>query len=381
MLFTLETMNAKHGDALILHYGAADAPRTIVIDGGPAGVYNATLAPRLEELKASRAGDEDPLEIDILMVSHIDDDHVNGVIELMNDLADKVENEQPVPYEITTLWHNSFDDIVDSEAGDELKSLPAKVERSGAAAGPASVAVAASVDQGRTLRRLASKLSVKLNSPFTGLVSAADGPGPTVEFKGGLKFTIIAPSEGRLKRLNKEWDRVLRKRAAKDAEKAAKDAAYLDRSVFNLSSIVVIAEAGGKSILLTGDARGDDILKGLEAEGVLKKGGTVHFDVLKLPHHGSEHNVKTEFFGQVTADHYVISADGRDGNPEVATLQMISDARNDSDDFTVHLTNSEPRLVEFFKAEKGKGRKYRSAFRDPQALSMRIDLGSEPLAD
>jgi hypothetical protein len=151
--------------------------------------------------------------------------------------------------------------------------------------------------------------------------------------------------------------------------------------VFNLSSIVVVAEAGGKSILLTGDARGDDILDGLEAEGLLKKGGTVHFDVLKLPHHGSERNVETDFFRQVTADHYVISADGRDGNPEVATLQMISDARKDSDDFTVHLTNSERRLVKFFEAEKGRGRKYRSAFRDRQGLSMRIDLGSEPLAD
>lgn len=381
MLFTLEALNAKHGDALILHYGEVDRPRTIVIDGGPSGVYKATLAPRLEQLRASRAGEEEPLEIDMLMVSHIDDDHVNGVIDLMEDLSEKVEDEQPVPYRIATLWHNSFDDIVDPQAAEELKKLPGRVPAGATpegGAGPASVAVAASVDQGRVLRRLAARLTVRLNSPFDGLVSSADGPGPTVSLKEGLKFTIVGPSAGRLNKLNEEWDEILRKRAAK-AKLGAEDAAYLDQSAFNLASIVVIAEAGGKTMLLTGDARGDDILEGLKAEGLLKR-GKAHFDFLKLPHHGSERNVETDFFRRVTADHYLISADGRHGNPEVATLEMISEAR-DTDDFTVHLTNSEPRLVEFFEAEKGRGRTYRTVFREPQSPSMLIELGSESLAD
>lgn len=381
MLFTLEALNAKHGDALILHYGAVESPRTLVIDGGPSGVYKATLAPRLEELRTSRAGEEEPLEIDLLMVSHIDDDHVNGVIDLMEDLSEKIEDEQPVPYRIATLWHNSFDDIVDPQGADELKQLPARVPPAAlfdGGAEPASVAVAASVDQGRVLRQLAAKLTVGLNAPFEGLVSSADGPGPSVTLKDGLKITVIAPSDGRLKKLNEKWDEILRKRAAQE-ELGAKDAAYLDQSVFNLSSIVVVAEADGRTMLLTGDARGDDILEGLEAEGLLKS-GTAHFDFLKLPHHGSERNVETDFFRKVTTDHYLISADGKHGNPEVATLKMISDAR-DSDDFTIHLTNSEPRLVDFFEAEKSRGRTYRTVFRDPRSTSMLIELGSESLAD
>ena len=55
MLFTLEALQAKHGDSLILHYGKPKSPKMIVIDGGPAGVYKESLRPRLEELKTSRS--------------------------------------------------------------------------------------------------------------------------------------------------------------------------------------------------------------------------------------------------------------------------------------------------------------------------------------
>jgi hypothetical protein len=378
MLFTLEALNARHGDSLILHFGDAGAPRTILIDGGPATVYNQTLRKRLGELRASRAGDGEPLEIEILMVSHIDDDHVNGVIALMEDLADKVEDNSPLPYRIGTLWHNSFDDIVGPARSASFREVTEVVNRRPAAAGPESGAVAASIDQGRVLRQLAKKLSVPLNERFDKLVCSADGPGPVVDL-GGVKLTILAPSTGRLQDLEKKWDEFVKARAAKEAEKAAEAAAYLDRSVFNLSSIVAVAEAGGRTILLTGDARGDDILKGLKAEGLLKR-NKVHFDVLKLPHHGSIRNVEADFFERVTADHYVVSADGRHGNPEVKTLQLISDARG-TDDFTIHLTNRESRLVKFFKDEKAKGKKYGVEFRKPSALSMKLDLGTDPLSD
>ena len=101
---------------------------------------------------------------------------------------------------------------------------------------------------------------------------------------------------------------------------------------------------------------------------------------MKLPHHGSDRNVATEFFRSITADHYVVSADGRFGNPEISTLQMISDARG-NDKFTIHLTNQEKRLDKFFASEKSKGKKYDVVFRDPKELSLWVDLGDESLED
>jgi hypothetical protein len=117
-------------------------------------------------------------------------------------------------------------------------------------------------------------------------------------------------------------------------------AAFTDSSVANLSSVVVLAEVGKKRMLLTGDARGDKILQGLELVGLLKNDGksTMHVDVFKGPHHGSDRNAEPILFRRVTADHYVFSGNGEHGNPERETLKMLFDERGDEDDFTIHLT-------------------------------------------
>lgn len=387
MLFTLEALQAKHGDSLILHYGKAKSPKMVVIDGGPAGVYKASLRPRLEALKASRSPNA-ALSIRMLMVSHLDDDHINGVLAFLNELAGKQGREE-LAYDIVTLWHNSFDDIIGSENdADELvaslkNAKPVATGGALAAGLPVSLsgsAIAASVPQGRDVRNNATTLGLSVNAPFEKLVSAPVKGKKTVTIGDGLKFTVIGPLQERVEELQIEWNAVIKEKGlAKNEKGRSLAAAFLDESVFNLSSICVLAEAGGKKMLLTGDARGDHILIGLTGAGLLKK-GTIHVDLLKLPHHGSDRNVETDFFRQITADHYVISADGRHGNPEVSTLQMISEARG-KDKFTVHLTNSEPRLTKFFASEKKKGKKYDVVFRDKKELSLWVDLGDDALAD
>lgn len=387
MLFTLEALHAKHGDSLLLHYGKPKSPKLIVIDGGPAGVYKETLSKRLNEIKDSRSPDA-ALSIRMLMVSHLDDDHVNGVLAFLNALVKNQEDGEELPFDIATLWHNSFDDILGNESEEMVKALSAvakTVSTGGAisASVPLSqpgAAIIASVTQGRDVRNNAKVLALSLNDPFGGLVAAPAKGKKTVTIGDGLKFTVLGPVSNRVEELQIEWDAVLKKKGLatdKDGESIA--AAYLDKSVYNLSSIVVMAEAGKKKMLLTGDARGDDVLKGLQSSGLLKS-GTIHVDLLKLPHHGSDRNVETEFFRSITADHYVISADGRHGNPEVSTLQMISEARG-KDKFTIYLTNREKRLDTFFASEKKKGKKYDVVYRDPKELSLWVDLGDDELAD
>ncbi len=88
MLFSLEVMQAKKGDCLILHYGDK-TPRFILVDGGPAGVYAQSLRPRLDELRAGPCNNGTVL-LDLLIVTHIDDDHIRGVLDLMDRLRDGV---------------------------------------------------------------------------------------------------------------------------------------------------------------------------------------------------------------------------------------------------------------------------------------------------
>lgn len=75
------------------------------------------------------------------------------------------------------------------------------------------------------------------------------------------------------------------------------------------------------------------------------------------------------------ARHYVISGNGRHGNPEIATLQMILEARGRSR-YTIHLTNRETRLERFFAADRTRGRRYAVVYRDARAHSVRVDVGS-----
>jgi beta-lactamase superfamily II metal-dependent hydrolase len=97
-------------------------------------------------------------------------------------------------------------------------------------------------------------------------------------------------------------------------------------------------------------------------------------DLLKVPHHGSDRNVTEGFFRQVTADHYVISADGRHDNPDPKMLAMLTNARGAAE-YTIHLTNRVPAAEAFFTEDQPKGRTYTVERRKDDALSVSVSLG------
>jgi hypothetical protein len=349
----LEILRAEHGDCLLLHHDGM----LVLIDGGPTGVYDAALKPRLEQLMAERG---EPLPLRMIMVSHIDDDHIVGLADMFAE-ADERESEHRGPrrWRASELWFNAFGALTGAGAGGAgaggaaqgaaLNALAA------AAPGSESVAIGVGVKNGNALLRDATALGIDLNtSAGGGLVEAAEAGATVVDIAPGLSFTVLAPVAKRLASLKKAWEKWEREHPTADAETAAN----LDRSVFNLSSIVVLADAGGKTLLLTGDARSDDVLDGLERAGLQAKGGPpLEVDVLKLPHHGSVRNVSDEFFARVRARHYVASGNGRDNNPDDAALGLLCDSRlGDAEPWTLWLTyggapgDGKPGLHERLKA-------------------------------
>ena len=380
MIFTLEALPASQGDCLLLHYGPESSPLVAVVDGGPSGVFKRALRPRLDALRESRA-DGGTLQLQLVAVSHIDDDHIHGVLDLVREVAREHEEGRDPSFEILALWHNSFEDVVGGDGPAAIptavSTLAAKPRVAAAALSAPARLVAASIAQGRSLRDAANALDLEVNRPFDGPVTSPE----TVDWGDGLELVVVGPDRERLEDLHESWERDVAGRSAPESTVAA----YLDRSVYNLSSIVFLARAKRKRMLLTGDARGDDILDGLRAAGLLRR-PPLHVDVLKLPHHGSDRNVETDFFRKIVADHYVVSADGTDDNPEMATLQMISDSRDD-DDFVVHLTYRDgnnrlgARLEQFRAKERRSGRRYELRFPEgAQNPSLKIDLLS-PLRD
>ena len=379
-VFTLEALQAAHGDSLILHYGPVAKPRFIVIDGGPKGLFKLSLGPRLKAIQIARGGGV--LEIRMLMVSHIDDDHITGVLDLTRMLRELNDSGTQLPYDILTLWHNSFDDI----AGKISASVGAQLFASAKPRTPEGAAIVASVAQGRQLRLDADALGLNMNTGFDDMLLFKK-TSPSLNIGSDLKFTVLGPRQAELDALNKKWDKEVQALLAKKKKKKGQGggselapadlqalaAEFVDNSIHNLSSVVVLAEFDGKRMLLTGDARGDFILESLREANLLKN-GKISIDVFKVPHHGSVRNAAAELFETIVADHYVFSADGRDGNPDPPTFDLIFKARPKGK-YHLWLTNDVAPAVKRIKAKKPAGVTLHIRKKtDPSVL---IELGSK----
>lgn len=360
---TLEFLNAAHGDAILLHWG--DPPRLALIDGGPSGSFGLSLGPRLSEIRAERARSlADPLVIDLVCATHIDDDHIAGIVELLRDLRRKERDHLPPPYRVDRLWHNSFEDLISltSSAASATKIAAELLEMA-----PEDAVLAASVNQGRDLRDLAHFLHVAGNQPFGKPITSGLS---TTLF--GLDITVVGPCREALDRLEKKWRETKRRH-----DPSVLAAGFTDRSIPNLSSICLIVNTGRGQALLTGDARGDQIIQGLEEAGLLAPGGVARMEVLQIPHHGSANNVDPVFFERVIADHYVISADGiAHPHPDGTVLEWLVNARG-TDSCSIHLTNPVPAALKRL-AELSVGRNMLVTARAQGASGVSLRLGSCP---
>jgi len=417
MIFTLEALEARHGDALVLYHGKDDGDMSIVvIDGGPHKVYRQSLRKRLESLRP----EGEDLHIPLMMVSHLDEDHIQGLVDLTAELVEMQDDPQnlpddllnanvALPYRIDAVWYNGFDKILENTDQD-LKSLAASavIQPGGPddSVRPLAEAIAASVGQGLKLTANLEALDINVNGGGSKLLLASADERLTYAFNptkksfyklkpgdepedDALKFTLLGPTHDQLIKLHERWDKDLKTIIAKENKKKleAEGADYEDDSPFNLSSIVVLAEAGGKSMLLTGDARGDYIIESAKQAGLLEN-GVLSVDVLKLPHHGSNYNVDTSFFETFPADHYIVSADGKYENPSLETFEYLFAARaNDDRLFTVYLTNETgtpgdnkahiDTLVAELKSKVASDPKVTVVYRQPGDPSVVVNLGTE----
>lgn len=353
---------ADKGDCILV---TGSRGEQVLVDGGMRTSFAEGPAKALAKLK----------RLDVVCVSHIDQDHISGILQMMDDLvAWRVHRYQvdsgnrdhelpgvPEPPQIGEIWHNAFHEQVKENAGalEEMLAATSAVLSGGETRKIQDVAqthrdLATSVREGIQLSRRVDEavLNIPLNPPANGgLMYVREEP--TVVRLGRMKITVIGPFEEDLLKLRTEWNEWLTKNRAALAEiakEAREDAGRLpateidrivgvalaqarilgDRqqvTVPNLASIMFLMEEDGQLVLLTGDGHGRDILKGLEHAGRVDDEGRIHVDVLKFQHHGSEHNTDPEFCRSVTADHYVFCANGAHENPDLAVVDAVINSR------------------------------------------------------
>lgn len=360
-MITFEALNALYGDCLLLRYPGPDheeriwivdgGPRSETIDGKPLSVWLDVLLPRLKEISSTV-----PLPVSLGMVSHIDDDHINGMQKLTNAVL-AATPAAPAAVKFGRFWFNSFDDLVGpkpTNLSGEVASATMAALAEEALAGfdykPAQL-IMQSVPQGNLLATDLRSLRLNGNKPVDGLVMAKEGQ-QKFNIDGAL-VTVVGPLQERINKLRNAWVKALKK-PTKTARQAALQELFLpakslDKSVPNLSSIVVLVEVGGRKLLLTGDAHGDDIVTGWQELGL----GTdpVKIDLLKLPHHGSIRNVTEKLLEFFVADHYVFSANGKYDNPDAPSIEAIVKMHGQRQ-IKLHFTNADVRWSQSYKLER-----------------------------
>lgn len=365
----LTVFQSGKGDCLLLTGAGGER---VLVDGGLRQSYSQHVAPALGALRA--AGQR----LDLVYVSHIDQDHIAGVLQLMDDLVAwavhdyQVQNgnpghkppKAPRPPDVSAIWNNAFHDQVGKNAGPIEQMLAASAAVLSGAQDEELAAVAQrhqdlanSIPEALQLsRRIAQgQLGIPLNAPFGGRLAMVREPAGALAL-GGLRLSVLGPFEADLKKLRGDWNKWLkgnrdvvadiRRRARQDEGRLGNEVvrliARLDAEAKelgnrkkvtapNLASLMLLAEEGGRTVLLTGDGHFADILKGLEHEGRLDAEGRLHVNVLKVQHHGSEHNIDAAFCRSVTADHYVFCANGAHANPDLDVVETLVNERLGAD--------------------------------------------------
>ncbi len=359
----LNVFPSDKGDCLLLT--SADNKK-ILIDGGMRASYSQFVAAQLPRL--ARNG------LDLVYVSHIDSDHIGGILQLMDDLVAwrrydyQVTHNNPAypqpqvprPPRPKAIWHNAFKDQTQDNKGLIEEQLVANL--SILSADPQVIGenllnvrestsdLVNSVREGLLLssRVSAKQLGIQVNPEFAGETIFVE-KAPTPLQLGRLQIQVIGPLKTDLEKLRDEWNDWLDrnqktvKRIRKDMEEdeafsylteGEKLLSYIrifanalgNRGLVttpNLASLMLLVKEGKKTLLLTGDGHYLDILKGLEHRGLLDVDGNLHVNVLKVQHHGSEHNTHADFIRRVTADQYVFCGNGAHKNPDLEVLDMM----------------------------------------------------------
>lgn len=291
-MFTLEVLPAREGDCLLLAWGAPTAPRRMLTDGGRLASYK-YLHERIKALGAKPV-------LDYLVVTHIDGDHIEGVIRLLQD-------RRALKLRLGDVWFNGWPQI------QTLDLLGAT--------------------QGEMVGALLQRDKQPWNEAFAGKAIGvpASGKLPVVDLGGGASATILSPGRTQLEALRRNWTSVLKKahmepgdqtaalaKLAKRKSLAGLEAAGdvlgektdTDSSEANGSSIAMLVEFDGKSILLTGDGFGPVLERGIARLLKQRRQTVLDVDVVKLPHHGSAGNVSESLLAVLDCGRFVISTNG-----------------------------------------------------------------------
>lgn len=292
MILNVNFLPARYGDSIWIEYGDPSDPAVVLIDGGTGGTRR-DIEAMIEQLPGKK-------HIDLLVVTHIDRDHIEGILALLE--------ESPELASIGEIWFNGWQHLPGNESVEAFGSR-----------------------QGEKLSAAILKNKIPWNEHFSGKAIVSDGEAkyPVIELKNGFRLTILSPTIKHLADLKPAWVEELKKAnllpgfgleqpkplpagtekfgaAMPDVEELCSQPFEEDDAVANGSSIAFLAEFQQKRILFCGDAFPSVLLNSLH--DLYEE--NVPIDLVKLSHHASAGNTSPELLMKLNCKRFVISTNG-----------------------------------------------------------------------
>lgn len=309
---SVEMLPARNGDCLWIEYGDDRGSHRFLIDCG------AVSAAELVKEKVAELPAEER-ELELFVLTHIDSDHIAGVQTLFEDV--------PPGMQFQDIWFNGWSQLRGFLSVRQAEKFQKILD-------PQKQGLPWNRARGTDVQGHPLPIVVVDGAPF-----------PSYVLPGGMRLTVLGPSEKRLGAMGRDWKKALEESErsteeylsrserppksldAFDVDAIAKRRPKIDDSVPNGSSISLLAEFGGRSVLFLGDAYAPDTvaaIKELQRQRGFAPGETLQLDALKLSHHGSDSGTTRPLLEAIDCSRYLVSTDGsRFGHPDHAAIARV----------------------------------------------------------
>ncbi|MBN2837078.1 MAG: MBL fold metallo-hydrolase [Candidatus Delongbacteria bacterium] len=317
----IKFLQAFNGDAILITIKDEAINRNVLIDGGNGNTYSQKSRGRIkyndlfQELKLIKENGE---RIDLLILTHVDDDHIGGILKWIETDKDALDL-------VRKVWFNSGRTIK------KLFETDCDIE----------------YDNAIELNRSSSTdTSIAQGVKFEDFLKSQPGiwdekiikTGDEISIYG-LDFKILSPDEDRLKDLLGKWTKEepdsLDTSGYKDdykktlAQHIQDDTFEEDTSKHNGSSISFILSFDGKNYLFLADSFPNVVVSSMKALGCSEH-DPLKCEFVKVAHHGSKANNNNELLRLIDSNKYVISTNGaKHSHPNKQFLARLINQKND----------------------------------------------------
>ncbi|MGG0033335.1 MBL fold metallo-hydrolase [Priestia megaterium] len=316
----LKVFPANHGDSFLISFKEDSNFRNILIDGGTGKQSYRQLKEEFKKVKASNQ------VIDLLIVTHCDDDHIKGIIDIFQDSSvDKTI--------IKEVWFNSGQ-LIAKRLEDPIEKTDREIPLT------MNNSKKKSINQGITFEKELERLGCWSQTLIMSLLQ---------QEIGNAKITVLSPDLTKLRKLNKAWEVEIDKRKQKSASKTdysipieelLRNPFQEDDRLANGSSIAFILEYKDYQILMLGDSHPSVVEYSLRELGYSEV-NKLKVDIVKVSHHGSKYNTSESLLKIIDCKDFIVSTDGkRHGLPNKECFARILSTRQNEGRTTFYFNYS-----------------------------------------